>query len=82
MRYVYNNTYNWKPVEKVVQTKRMLCPRCHNAAEFFLAWDGNGIGIPGLFTFATSKVYAYKCPICPAYEEVSAQVAKAIMNEQ
>jgi hypothetical protein len=82
MRFVYNYTYHWKPVKKVIKTKRMLCLRCHNSAEFFLAWDSNGIGIPGLFTLPTSKVYAYKCPICPCYEEVSAEVAKGIMKEK
>lgn len=80
MRNIYNYTYNWKPVKGNFPKKQILCPQCNNTTEYFLAWDGNEFGFPGLFTVTTSKVYAYKCPICPAYEELSAEIAKAIIK--
>ena len=78
---IYKETYNWKPVKGSLPTKTTLCPRCNNQTEYFLAWDANEFGFPGIFTVATSKLYAYKCPICPAYEKLSVEIAKAIIKK-
>jgi len=77
---IYRSRHDWKPVNGGSRTKAVLCPRCKNEVEYYLAWDGTGWGVPGIFTIAITKVYAFKCPICPCYEELSAEVAKAIVK--
>ena len=77
---IHNANYNWKPVKGCCQKKAVRCERCNNNTERFLAWDGNGYGIPGILTFSPVKIYAWKCPICPAYEDVEREVAKAIIK--
>jgi hypothetical protein len=72
--------FEWKEVKGVRKKTMQVCPRCQNNVEYFLASDGDGIGFPGIWTYKYSKVYAYKCPICPNFEEVQKEVAKAIIK--
>ena len=79
-RYVTRHTFNWKAVKGDIPKKSMVCPRCNNQVDYFLAWDGEGVGIGNLI-LATNKAYVYKCPICPNYEEISQQFAKALIKD-
>jgi len=78
-RYTTRYEFNWKPVKGNIPTKPITCPRCNNQVDYFLAWDGEGFGF-GNLTLVTNKAYVYKCPICPNYEEVSQQLAKALIK--
>lgn len=70
----------WKAVKGNYSKKSLVCPRCHNQVDYYFAYAATGFF--GLFgpalSVATSKTYAYKCPVCPNVEEVSDEVAKAI----
>lgn len=72
--------FKWKPVKGDFKMAEKYCPRCNNRVQYFLAYDGDGIGFPGIWTYTYSKHYAYKCPICPNFEEISNEVAKAIIK--
>lgn len=78
--YTTSYKFNWKPVKGNVPKKHMTCPRCNNEVDYFLAWDGEGMGIGGATFLTFKKAYVYKCPICPNYEELSQEVAKAIIK--
>ncbi len=78
--YIKDNKFNWRPVKGHNLTKHTTCSRCNNEVDFFLAWDGNSLGIGGISLFTLNKIYVYKCPICPNYEEISQQYAKALMQ--
>lgn len=78
---VTSYNFSWKPVKGGLYTKeKQVCPRCNNKVDYVLSWDGEGIGIAGFNLFNTKKVYAFKCPICPHFEQVSNEVAKAIIK--
>lgn len=72
--------FEWKPVKGDFKKAKHVCPRCNNDVSYFLAWDAEGIGIGGFNLINTKKVYAYKCPICPNFEPVLNEVAKAILK--
>jgi len=79
---IYSTRYNfdWKPVKGNLRQEEITCPRCNNKVQYQLCCDGDGIGFPGLLTYKYNKQYAYKCPICPNFEVVSKEVAKAILR--
>jgi hypothetical protein len=72
--------FNWKKVKGNFTKPESFCPRCTNKVSYFLVWDGSEAGLLGILTYKYAKFYAYKCPICPNFEEVSVEVAKAIMR--
>lgn len=80
MYYVYRNELEWKRVRGDHQKEEQVCARCNNKVRYFLAFDGNEVGLLGILTYKYAVHYAYKCPICPNFEEVSKEVAKAIMK--
>ena len=57
-----------------------MCPRCNNKVEYQLVWDGEGIGFGDFDLITTKRAYAFKCPICPNFDAISNEVAKAIMR--
>lgn len=79
---IYKERYNneWRAVKGDFKKEACICPRCRNKVEYTLCYDGDGIGFPGFLTLKYNKIYAYKCPICPNYEDVSPELAKAIIN--
>lgn len=76
----YRSNFEWKRVKGNSATKRKQCLRCHNEVDYFLAWDGAEFGLLGILTFKHSKIYSYKCPICPEFETIDNEVAKAIIK--
>lgn len=79
---IYSNRYNleWKKVKGNFTKETQVCPRCKNTVRYELVSDGDEIGLLGILTYKYAKFYAYKCPICPNYEPLSKEVAKAIMK--
>jgi len=72
--------FEWKKVRGSYKKEKQKCSRCNNIVQYELSYDGNEFGFPGLLSYKFSKVYAYKCPICPNFEAVENEVAKAIMK--
>lgn len=72
--------FKWKQVKGNYLKAKQVCPRCNNEVQYSLVWDGEGIGIAGFNLVNTKRAYAYKCPICPNFEVVSNEVAKAILK--
>lgn len=80
MVYVERNYYEWKK-EKGNHLKPMeICKRCSNQVQYALCSDGDGIGFPGLWTFKYNKRYAFVCPVCPNFEEVPRELARALIK--
>jgi len=62
----------WSPIKNnKVPAKIVTCPRCNNTNEFVFKSGSHGSG---------HKFYGFKCPICPHYEDVDDNVAKALMK--
>jgi hypothetical protein len=78
--YTTQYNFNWKPVKGNYTKPKQLCPRCNNEVQYSLVWDGEGIGFGGFNLINTRKAYAFKCPICPNYDAVTNEVAKAILK--
>ena len=80
---VYSTRYSadWKLVKGNFTKSKQLCSRCNNEVSYQLVWDGDGIGMPGIWTLKYKKYYAFKCPICPQFEPVSAETVKAVMKD-
>ncbi len=72
--------FEWKPVKGNYKKEKQVCARCKNEVNYFLAWDAEGIGIGGFNLINTRKAYAYKCPVCPNFEPVLNEIAKAILK--
>jgi hypothetical protein len=79
---IYSTRYNfeWKKVKGNFEKEEQICPRCKNNVKYSLCFDGDEIGLLGVLTYKYSKKYVYKCPICPNFEEVSNELAKAIIK--
>lgn len=77
---LYRYHANWKEVKGSHKREKQICPRCNNEVQYALVTDGDGFGFPGIWTYKYSKYYAFKCPICPNYEDVTNEVAKAIIK--
>ena len=77
--YVDRHNWDWKPVPGNVKKKPQACPRCNNQVQYFLAYDGDGWGFPGIWTFKLKQHYAFKCPICPNFEPLAKEEAKALL---
>ena len=82
MNFQYSYVFKWKKVKGNQSSKRKICPRCKNDVEYFFAWDSEEFGFLGLLTFKHSKKYSFKCPICPEYELLSDEAAKAIIKSK
>ena len=80
MTVINNRLANWKPVKGNYTQAKKICPRCNNNVSYELAWDGDGYGMPGIWTFKYNKIYVFKCPICPNFEPLSKESAKAILK--
>lgn len=78
--YANRNEWNWTPVPGPFKQKVQCCPRCNNQVQYVLAYDGEGWGFPGMWTYKLKQHYAYKCPICPNFEPVSKDEAKSIIR--
>jgi predicted nucleic-acid-binding Zn-ribbon protein len=59
-------------------SKSMKCPRCGNTGEFNMSVGSTSYFHLGFTKVRNDKQYAYKCPICPYYEEVLEEVVKAL----
>ena len=57
--YVDRHNWDWKPVPGNVKKKPQACPRCNNQVQYFLAYDGDGWGFPGIWTFKLKQHYAF-----------------------
>jgi predicted nucleic acid-binding Zn ribbon protein len=79
---IQRNFYKWVKVKGISVKPLSTCPRCQNNVKYELVSDGVGVGLPGFWTFKYNKVYAYKCPVCPNFEEITKELAKAIINEE
>lgn len=79
--YITRQNFEWKEEKNGIEKSELQdCPRCKNKVRYRLAWDSEGIGIAGFNVINTKKVYAYKCPICPHFEPLDREVAKAIIE--
>ena len=76
----YNNFYAWKDAKGARVKDFGVCPRCQNSKPYKLVYDSNEYGFPGLLSFKYNKKYAFKCPICPNFELISNELAKAIIK--
>ena len=77
--YASRYKWDWKPIAGSVQSEEKICPRCKNHVRYFLAYDGDGYGFPGIWTFKLKQHYAFKCPVCPNFESVEKREAKSII---
>ena len=79
---IYTNSYkpNWKKVSGNFKKDSETCPRCNNTVNFELCYESEGLGFGSAVLFATKKYYVYKCPICPHFEPLPTELAKAIMK--
>lgn len=78
--YKTRNHLDWKSVKGDFQREPSICARCGNEVSYRLVYDADEIGYLGLLTLKHNKRYAFKCPICPQYEEVAEVVAKNIIK--
>jgi len=78
--YVDRYQWDWKPVAGSIRRAQQVCPRCRNQVQYFLAYDGDGYGLPGILTFKLKQHYAFKCPICPNFDKVAKEEAKSIIR--
>ena len=79
---IYTNSYttSWKKVSGNYKKDEAVCSRCNNNVKYELCYDSEGLGFGGFVLLSTKKYYVYKCPICPNFEPVSSELAKAIMK--
>lgn len=72
---IYNYAPQWKKAKGNRLGAEETCPRCRNRVHYFLAYVCDSI----LFV-EHNKHYAFKCPICPNFEQISKELANAIMR--
>jgi hypothetical protein len=79
---IYTNSYNpnWKKVSGNYKKELEKCTRCGNNVQYEMCFESEGVGFGNAVLFATKKYYAYKCPICPNFEPIPSELAKAIMK--
>jgi hypothetical protein len=78
--YVHRQNWDWKPATGKVKKEPQKCPRCNNDVQYFLVYDGDGLGLPGIWTLKMKQHYAFKCPICPNFVPVAKEEAKALIS--
>ena len=61
-------------------SKNIQCPRCGNFGVFHLCIGSTSYHHLGFTKLRNDEIYGYKCPICPYYEEVLAEVVKALVK--
>ena len=74
---VYRHYEDWTPVKGDFRQPAKTCPRCGNHVQYALCYEGEQWLLWGR---KKAQVFAYKCPICPNYEIVEMEVAKAIIE--
>ncbi len=74
--HIFRNNHIWKKVAGNYEKKDCVCPRCKNKVNYILCFDFDSLWS----VFKYNHIYAYKCPICPNYDEISEQLAKAIIK--
>lgn len=72
----YRNFYVWKVVGSDLIKPLCVCPRCNNKVNYILCFDCDRLWD----IFKYNKIYAFKCPVCPNFEEISEELAKAIIK--
>jgi hypothetical protein len=79
---VYSQRFNWdwKLVPSVKRGAISTCPRCNNNVDYVLAYDGDGIGFPGLLTYKRKQFFCFKCPICPHFEPITKEQGLSLLN--
>lgn len=78
--YMHSYKLNWTKVCGDYKKEMQTCPRCGNDVAYELCYESDGVGIANVILFAIKKYYAYKCPICPNFELVPSELAKAILK--
>lgn len=78
--YTYRAHHEWTPVEPKRVRRIEKCNRCGNTVQYFLAYDGDAWGFPGLWTKKLKQKYAWVCPVCPNFSELSKSEAKIIIE--
>ena len=79
---LYNRNFNkWNLVDGNFKQESKKCPRCNNEVQYLLHWDNDSsVGISIFEIIKFHRYYAFKCPICPNFEAVEKEVAKAIIK--
>ena len=77
-RYRYYN--KWRFVKGNHIKDFGTCARCNNHKPYQLVYDANEAGLIGILTFKYNRIYAFKCPICPNFELIEDELAKAIIK--
>ncbi len=80
MNNSYRYHHDWRPVKGSILRDIQICQRCKNEVRYLLVYDGDGIGFPGIWTYKLKQYYAFKCPICPSFEEVTKEEAQYLIN--
>lgn len=70
----------WRQVSHGYPRKKQVCPRCGNEVEYVLVMDYSEFGLFWPLAIKYNKHYAYKCPICPNYDLIPNELAKAIIK--
>ncbi len=78
--YTYRSQHEWTPVSPKKVRKLSKCIRCANNVQYVLAYDGDAWGFPGIWTKKLKEKYAWVCPICPNFIEITKAEAKAILE--
>ena len=77
-RVVYN--HQWKNVNGGYEKDYGVCPRCNNHKPYKLADDASTFILAGIPVFKYDKTYSFKCTVCPNFEYISNELAKAIIK--
>lgn len=75
--HTFRHFHKWKVVKGNFLKDLCICTRCNNNVNYILCFDSDTLW----HVLKYNKVYAYKCPVCPNFEEISAELAKAIIEE-
>jgi transcription elongation factor Elf1 len=75
--HTFRTNHIWKKVAGNHEKKNYICPRCKNKVNYILCVDSDSLWS----VIKYNRIYAYTCPICPNYDEISEQHAKAIIKE-
>ena len=78
--HIYRNYPVFFKVKGDITETEKICTRCDNKVAYELVYIADGVGFPGIWTLKYNKHYFYKCPICPNYDPVDKEVAKALIT--
>ena len=74
---VYSYVQKWNKAKGNHLRAEETCPRCKNRVQYFLAY-----ACDSTFFVEHNKQYAFKCPICPNFNEISKELANSIMRDK